>query len=468
MKRFLLAFMLAVAGLALLASPALASAKTFYVPAPSSGGNDTATIQAAFNAAVKAGPGSTVQLSAGYFYTNTILVKNFHGHFKGAGEGKTTIDCLRGLDASLPGMTVLPGYFYTFLFGFDGGNVSVSDLSVDVTAAAPGDWSNNGTPADYLMQDVFVTGNASSHFDHVAFRAGSGSDTGSNTDGGIVVMGNLPPSVLTSGTDSICDCAFSGMPDGIQTVGLTDGRATITGNVFNVSNFSVMADDTSASQVTISHNQMTAASFDDIVLWQGYQATNLGAPLPSLPAPQFVITDNSMLGTDYAGGVDVTDDSPLYDAPYRLHAVIADNDIRLDNGGYDGGIDGIYAQGIQVLNNHIWGTGLAGIDVGALASLVGIPSAPDSGWRIIGNDVSGLTAVADQYGVSTAQILLGPDASHCLVVGGCRPTTVLDQGTDDTLINVTQLPLPAAASAPAAVPTHSLRQMKQLKGMMRP
>ena len=423
----------------------MASAATFTVHP--NGKDDTANIHKAFNAAVKAGPGSTVQLSAGHFYTNTILVKNFKGCFKGAGEGRTTIDCPRGLDPSLPAMTVLPGYFYTFLFGFDGGNVSICDLSVDVTPAAPGDWTNNGTPADYLMQDVFVTGNASSHFDHVAFRAGAGSDTGSNTDGGIVVMGNLPPSVLTSGVESICNCSFSGMPDGIQTVGLTDGRATITGNVFHVSNFSVMADDTSASQVTISHNQTTAASFDDVVLWQGYQATNLDAPLPSLPAPHFVITDNSMLGTGYAGGVDVTDDSPLYDAPYRLHALIADNDIRLDNGGYDGGIDGIYAQGIRVLDNRISGTGLAGIDVGALASLVGLPSAPDSGWQIIGNDVSGLTAVGDQYGASTAQILLGPDADHCLVVGGCRPTTVLDQGTEDTLIDVTKLPLPATASA---------------------
>ena len=86
------------------AAPALASAKTFYVHP--SGGNDTANIQAAFNAAVKAGPGSTVQLSAGHFYTNRILVPNFNGTFKGAGQGKTVIDCLRGLDSSLPGVIV--------------------------------------------------------------------------------------------------------------------------------------------------------------------------------------------------------------------------------------------------------------------------------------------------------------------------------------------------------------------------
>jgi hypothetical protein len=34
-----------------------------------------------------------------------------------------------------------------------------------------------------------------------------------------------------------------------------------------------------------------------------------------------------------------------------------------------------------------------------------------------------------------------------LVVGGKATTQVLDQGTDDTLINVTKLPLPATASA---------------------
>ena len=79
--------------------------------------------------------------------------------------------------------------------------------------------------------------------------------------------------------------------------------------------------------------------------------------------------------------------------------------------------------------------------------------------------MSGLTATGDQYGISTGQVWLGPDADHCLVVGGCKPTTVLDQGSDDTLVNVTPVTDPPAA---AAAPMNSLKQMKQLKGMMRP
>jgi ABC-type transport system substrate-binding protein len=56
----------------------------------------------------------------------------------------------------------------------------------------------------------------------------------------------------------------------------------------------------------------------------------------------------------------------------------------------------------------------------------------------------------------------GPDADHCLVVGGCRPTTVLDQGIDDTLINVTKLPLPATASASPMGQTKRMLMEKDL------
>ncbi len=462
MKKPLLVPVLAIGLLGLFATPALASPKTFYVHP--SGGNDTHNIQAAFNAAVKAGPGSTVELGAGHFYTNTVLVKNFDGYFRGAGEGQTVIDCLRGLDPSLPGVTVMPAIVYfPFLVGFDGGDVRASDMSFDITPFHPAEPWDNGDPAnlaDLLMVTVLVTGNASSSFDHVSFTAGAGNDSGYDTDEGIVVEGlgqltNYVPTTLweTSGVDSICGCSFTGPPDGVQVLGLTKGRATITGNVFDDSDFACMFNDSSASQVTVSHNQMSSAWWDDIVLWQGFQAGfGAGAPLPSLPAPHYLITDNHVLATTYAGGVEVRDDSPLYSAPNRLAATIADNNISLDNDGWDGGIDGVYAKGVRVSDNHISGTGLAGIDVGAVASLWGMQSAPDSGWQLINNDVSHLT-LATQYTDASgapvwgAPIWLGPDADHCLVVGGKAPTQVLDQGTDDTLINVTQLPLPASASA---------------------
>ena len=116
----------------------LASAQTFVVHP--SGGDDTAHIQAAFNAAVKAGPGSVVQLSAGTFHTNAIWVKGFNGTVRGAGEGATVIDTPRALDPSVPGVNSDPAATHetqSFLVGFSGGSVTVSDMSIDISAAQP-------------------------------------------------------------------------------------------------------------------------------------------------------------------------------------------------------------------------------------------------------------------------------------------------------------------------------------------
>ena len=61
-----------------------------------SGGNDTHDIQKAFKAAVAAGPGSVVQLTAGHFTIDDMLVTGFKGTFRGAGKGKTVIGCPDG------------------------------------------------------------------------------------------------------------------------------------------------------------------------------------------------------------------------------------------------------------------------------------------------------------------------------------------------------------------------------------
>jgi len=439
------------------AASAWASPQTFYVHP--SGGNDTHNIQQAFNAAVKAGPGSTVQLSAGHFYTNTIVASDFRGTFRGAGEGATFIDSLQALAASEPPVTIDPAVEpYPFLIGFRGGDVCVSDLTADITSPTPAVGLFDGTST--ALADVFlVTDSANASFKHMAVIANSGDAEGYNVWLDVEITGLEQTNVWdepyalspTSGVDAVTDCSFTGRA-GIECFCLTDGRLTVGGsaaqqNVFNVASVGCIFTDNSNSDIEVSHNQMQCSLGQNLLLWQGAAASNdSGAPLPPKPAPRYLIADNSMLCTGTAGGVWVEDDSSLWSAVNRLHAVIADNAIHLDNDGWDAGIDGLYAQGIWVLHNRICGTGLAAVDVGAL-SLLGLPSAPASGWKIIGNDVSGLTATGDQYGISTAQIWLGPDADHCLVVGGCRPTQVLDQGTDDTLINVTKLPLPATAPA---------------------
>ncbi|MFW9938975.1 MAG: hypothetical protein ACFFD5_15115, partial [Candidatus Thorarchaeota archaeon] len=79
---------------------------------------DTQNIQAAFDDAIAAGPGSTVQLTAGQFYTNAIFVQNFNGKFKGAGKCRTKIDVLRG---KFPEGEGVDGPYGNHLFTFEGG-----------------------------------------------------------------------------------------------------------------------------------------------------------------------------------------------------------------------------------------------------------------------------------------------------------------------------------------------------------
>ena len=400
MRRLLFFVALAIGLLGLFAAPALASAETFYVHP--SGGNDTANIQAAFNAAVKAGPGSTVQLSAGHFYTNNIVVRSFHGYFKGAGEGRTVIDCLRGLDPTLPGVTLMPDIaYFPFLVCFYGGHFSVSDMSFDITAFSPAEpWNAGGPPdSDFLGSTVIVYGNTSPTFERVGFSVGDGNDNGYNSDEDLYIGSSGPTDAYgdplacyqITGTESVCDCSFSGH-DGLQLEGLAYGMATVSGNVFDTGGFGCLLLDGTASQITFSHNQMQAPNGESLLVLQGWQANfGGGAGLPPLPAPHYLICDNNLFDTGYAGGVWLEDDSCFYnDAPDRLDATIADNTITLDNGGWDAGIEGYYARGIKVLDNHISGVGDAAIDVGT-GPFFGMNSGPTVGWQIIGNDVSGVT-----------------------------------------------------------------------------
>jgi hypothetical protein len=168
-----------------------------------------------------------------------------------------------------------------------------------------------------------------------------------------------------------------------------------------------------------------------------------------------------------AAGVILEDDPWSEDAPVRLCAVVAGNRIVLDNGGRAGGIDGFGAHDVRVVDNRISGTGIAGIDAGTdIYAAFGYPVAPADGWRIIGNDVGDLRCV-NGYGGLAAPIWLGTASSRCLVVGGCRPTRVLDQGTDNLLINVSRLPLPAPSSARAAAPVKSLQTTTAVKQVKR-
>jgi hypothetical protein len=73
-----LVMMLFLASIVGVTVPAQACSPKVFTVHPS-GGDDTTAIQAAFDAAVAAGPGSMVKLTAGHFYSTNIVVENFRG-----------------------------------------------------------------------------------------------------------------------------------------------------------------------------------------------------------------------------------------------------------------------------------------------------------------------------------------------------------------------------------------------------
>jgi hypothetical protein len=456
-KRFLFFLICTTAVLCLLATPALARPKTVIVaPAGkwndmhSTTTNDTANIQAAFAAA---GPGGTVQLTAGRFYANTIVVRNFNGCFKGAGEGQTSIDCLRGLNPSLPGVTVTPDVEpYAFLIGFCSGNVSVSAMSFDITAHDPAEPFYTSQRTD-LGDVVLVTGNASSSFDQVGFSCGKGDKVvGANVAADIGIVGKLQVDgdgnwtslAPTGGVHRVTRCSFTA-PGGLEVIGFRAGSVIVGGsaamrNVFNIpydDGTGVAFVDVSDSCIAISHNQITTVGSGGLGVFtmQGSLALQAGGALPPLPAPRYVITDNDISASGAHGaGVGLVDLSySLYGAASRTDAVIADNTIVLGpEGGSRVGIIEYGTKNIKVLGNCLSGSALAGIYVGDSFAFGGGGPSPVSGWQIIGNDLGGLTA-------SLAPIVLGEGSTHCYVACPTM-TAVLDKGVDNILVNAYRLP----------------------------
>jgi hypothetical protein len=75
---------------------AWARSHTVYVPPPN-GTDDTTNIQAALDACAAHGPGCTVQLQAGHYFTKQLVEYNFHGTLKGMGKDTTIIEALPNL-----------------------------------------------------------------------------------------------------------------------------------------------------------------------------------------------------------------------------------------------------------------------------------------------------------------------------------------------------------------------------------
>jgi hypothetical protein len=389
------------------------------------GADDTANLQAAFDAAILAGHGSTVQLVRGtYYIRNGIVAVNFEGSSVGAGKEKTFVQNL--------GPFATDDYFLTF--SPEGQNVmpgliTISDLTFRAIGPAETDVEFFKDPMN-AFQILHLKGDSTGKLNAYIIRVGFEGESGDlHTPWGR----NIHNSSLFSSGDNFeplsgnvlfQDCTFKNALSGVSVMlhdahfrvegctftdilspigawGITDSTADILRNRVHmgapwnpavyIGNFEPGGDST----VRISHNDISVSSVTDAIR----------------------IEDFGSLGQD---GV-----------PTIKHTVISDNEIRVE-GEYSGAIGGAYVSNVLIADNTIYGHGRLGIYTGNTAAswwdFYGDDFSPAaSNWVIVGNNLKHADTLYKP-------ILLGPNSSHCLVKADAND--VDNQGTDNTIIYV--------------------------------
>jgi hypothetical protein len=161
------------------------------------GVDDTADIQAAFNACTGYGRTCTVQLVKGTYYTSQITVFGFQGTFVGMGQGSTTVLALPNLPdpTSFPGPPPSPTNPWPALFTFVNGELRISQMTISepysTPLSAPGWFTGTGFDTA-LFAIVLVTGvQAYASVDNITVLGGPGDAYGVNNYNGISFSGQL-------------------------------------------------------------------------------------------------------------------------------------------------------------------------------------------------------------------------------------------------------------------------------------
>jgi hypothetical protein len=444
----------------ILAFPALVDASSLViydsatktVTVAPTGVDDTANIQAAFNWAVLQGAGATVQLTEGNFYTNDVVVKDFDGTFKGAGEHSTVIDTLRGINPDADPVPVYEGTddhgnelsLSPTLFVFEGGgDITIKDMGFDITHPDP------GVLDDYLhgilgtwISTILITKRSPEFYscdkevvvEDLRFDANIGSYGWPNVLDGMYIGGMTHPDAAHpndrrwsvnpfTATIRVSECTSNIANYPIVIGGLTNGGATIERNVVYSSHIGVFCGLLDNADIEIKRNYVEATYFGMWAMQErgGPAWPGEGPALPDAPA-RVSMVHNTIHVFWAADGIGLTDYLGS-----GLRAVVSSNEIFL----YDNLWGGIFAWDVKdavITNNIISGSGVAGI-------YMGIWGDPCSGWTILGNNVENVVD-SPYWGWSTG-VWLGVGTSYCTVVGSRM--SVSDEGYENTIVGINNM-----------------------------
>jgi hypothetical protein len=459
----------------LTAVTAWAGSRIVYVPPPN-GTDDTTNIQAALDTCVAYGKNCTVQLAAGVYLTRQLVAYNFQGTFKGMGKDITVIQALPYLPVTLDFLApCLPNSttcLWPTLMIFVDGNISISDLAVHMyasegTATAP--WPRFGST--YIDTGIRLMGQYSTtnvQIDRVEMEGSpdSTSGFGFNVNNGIMYTGELSGSsanptevpcgaaggfYFVSGSYTVRNSSFKTMGDGVSQDGcvrssqVTIGGSPSTGNTFENHNTGIDLESAENSNFEVSYNVASGIGYSMwVVPWFD------SVFVPSKPS-RYLIHDNTFFTTQpYATGILLYNDTP---DNLWIDAVIWNNNIQLQDSASDG-IDAVNTKGTMILKDTVTGSGW---------DAIGLYGSTSSG--LMSNNVSGFAP--DPSTGSTAQIYLDPSTTHDLVVCAERSDTVLNQGTNNTIIGCQDPRTTPAVATDSVAPAVSAPKPNLPKGKPR-
>ena len=400
------------------------------------GTNDTAHLQAAFNAAVLAGAGSTVQLVKGTYYIDKgIVVVNFDGSLVGAGKEKTIVQNIGGIpfpltEAGKP--YAAPAASALFLFYQDQNavpsSITVSDLTFrGIGLGTPINGTNNFNLLDLFGKFTGVQDDEISYLNTSLIRVGlegqsdpnawSGYNVGSAVEIHSEALDYYKP---LAGTHLAQGCTFKNALGGWVENSLQDSHVRIDGCTFDDVRGPIGFFDLSNLTVDVVGNRIHNATWNGgVSLWPFW---DWGTNHDSLPVPSTVhISCNEISNSLYADAIGLVDFAGYFSGVTSFkNTVIELNNVTLLNADYTGAIFGTGASGITVVGNRITGQGAYGIYFGIYGDVV-------DDWVIVGNCVKDAVT-------ANKPILLGPTTSDCLVVANAND--VDNQGTDNTIINL--------------------------------
>lgn len=427
---------LVVAMLSLLAGGARAGT---LIPLPPSGDTTGVTDSDALQAAVEnQGSPVDIRLAPGTYYLNkAILMANFHGSIRGAGMDDTLIR----LAAEIPVSDACPVWRrppskaepWPYLFEVLGGDVTFSDLAMDVIPRVPahffyGECDSAGGPLEFGVLGGFIgvfspDNNPAqrSLIERVRLTGGNGDLAGFN-----VVQMTYHEGLV--GTHYNIDSGSMGIPlNGVHVIRDSDFSHGIAGNsLANLDNSaSVLATGNryhdllegfesldANGHVTFRGNTVTDSLGVGILAGDGYFHAIAGVPL-NHPTELIVENNRFDIGNGFAA-LDLEDWATILEGTPLLRVTAKGNTFRLKDSQY--GVAGYGLRDARFLHNRLEGN-VSG-DGFALGR-----SFPAMSCSLVDNDTTALVT-------GGSAVHLGGLSSDCLVVMDNADNQVYDE-TDD-------------------------------------